>query len=160
MSINVELREVESGSDELRDEAWELKERIRAEDGVLKQRRGFFDRAYRNATVYGYRDPEADELIGFAAVRRDGYMLFLAVSPEHRDQGFGERLVARVAEDHRRVTCHARTTNEGALGFYDRLGFEIVRRIDGYYEDGGNAYYLALGSDGGLRGRLSSLLGR
>ena len=160
MSINVERLEVERGSDAFRDDAWELKEQIRRRDGVLKQRRGFFDRAYGRSTVYAYRDPDADELLGFAAVRRDGYMLFLAVSPDHRGEGLGERLVARVADDHRQVTCHARTTNDGALGFYERLGFEIVRRIDGYYEDGGDAYYLKLGDSGGLRDRLSSLLGR
>jgi ribosomal protein S18 acetylase RimI-like enzyme len=160
VSVNVERRAVDPGSDELLDAAWELKERIRRREDVLKQRRRFFDRAYERATVYVYRDPERDELIGFAATRAGGYILFLAVAPEYRGEGFGEALVARVAEDHDRVTCHARTTNEEALSFYDHLGFEVVRRIDGYYEDGGDAYYLRLGDSAGLLNRLSSLLGR
>lgn len=159
MSINVENRVIEPGDDALLEEAWALKERIRSEENVLKQRRGFFTRAYRRSTVYSYLGPD-DELIGFAATRRDGYILFLAVAPEYRGEGFGERLVAQVAEEHRRVTCHARTTNENALAFYDHLGFDIVRRIDNYYEDNGNAYFLRLGERDGLTDRLSSLLRR
>ncbi len=99
-------------------------------------------------------------MIGFAAVRRDGYILFLAVAPEFRGEGVGKRLVARVADDHQTITCHARTSNENALQFYEHLGFEIKRRIDNYYEDGGDAYYLKLGSGDGITDRLSDLMGR
>jgi len=65
-----------------------------------------------------------------------------------------------VAQEHRSVTRHARTTNTGALGFYEHLGFEVVRRIDDYYEDGGDAYYLKLGGGRVLRERLSGIVGR
>ena len=160
MSVNLEKRTVGAGDEDLIEEAWALKERIRGEEGVLKQRRGFFSRAYKRSVVHAYRDPDADELVGFAAIRSDGYILFLAVAPEYRGDGFGERLVAHAAEEHSRVTCHARTTNENALGFYRHLGFEVVRRIDGYYEDGGDAYYLRLGSSEGLADRISSILRR
>jgi ribosomal protein S18 acetylase RimI-like enzyme len=160
VSVNVERREIESGDTGLLDAAWELKESVRERDGVLKQRRRFFERAYERAVVYVYRDPERDELIGFAATRGDGYVLFLVVAPEYRGEGFGEALVARVAERHDRVTCHARTTNEEALSFYRHLGFDTVRRIDNYYEDGGDAYYLRLGDAAGLVERLSSFFRR
>ncbi|TKX51703.1 GNAT family N-acetyltransferase, partial [Halorubrum sp. SP3] len=70
-----------------------------------------------------------DRLVAFASVRRDGYILFLAVDPDHRGRGHAERLVADVAANHRSVTCHARTTNRRALGFYEHLGFEVIRRI-------------------------------
>ena len=159
VSVTVEPVVVGPGSDDLLEAAWLLKERIRAAEGVLRQQRGFFTRAYRRATTYAYVDREADQLIGFATVRRDGYILFLAVAPEHRGEGFGERLVATVAEKHRRVSCHARTTNEGALAFYRALGFERVRRIDSYYEDGGAAFYLRLG-EAGLTDRLGDLFRR
>lgn len=160
VSFNVERRVVEPGSEEYLEEAWALKERIRETEGVLKQRRGFFARAYRRSTVYCYRNPDTDELIGFATVRRDGYMLFLAVAPEHRGEGIGERLVAEVADNHDRVTCHARTSNDNALAFYESMGFEIVRRIDNYYEDRGDAYYLRLGDAASLTDRLSSIFRR
>lgn len=158
MSVNVDMRVVEPGSDERVEEAWELKERVRREDGVLKQRHGFFTDAYRRSTVRTLLANE--ELAGFAAARRDGYILFLAVAPEYRGHGFGERLVAAVADDHATVTCHARSTNESALAFYEHLGFDVERRIDGYYEDGGDAYYLKLGEAQSLADRLSEFVRR
>ncbi len=157
MSVNVDSRVVAPGSDEYVEDAWELKERIHQREGVLKQRRGFFTDAYRRATVHCSLEDE--KLVGFAAVRRDGYILFLAVAPEYRGEGIGKRLIARVAEDHNTITCHARTSNENALQFYEHLGFEIKRRIDDYYEDGGDAYYLKLG-DGGITDRISDLVRR
>jgi len=162
VSVTVDTREIGPGDDDLVDQAWELKERIRREDGVLKQRRGFFADAYRRSTVHAVVQtgpgPDGDELAGFAAVRRDGYMLFLAVAPEFRGLGYGEQLVARAAEEHATMTCHARTTNENALRFYEHLGFDVKRRIDNYYEDGGDAYYLQLGDDGGFTERLSEFI--
>ncbi|QIO23239.1 N-acetyltransferase [Haloarcula sp. JP-L23] len=157
MSVNIETRVVDRGNDEYVDDAWRLKENIREADGVLRQRRGFFRNAYRRSTVYLYLDRSSDRLVGFAAVRRDGYILFLAVNDDYRGHGFGKRLVARVAEDYGSVTCHARSTNEGALGFYKHIGFEIRRRIDNYYEDGGDAYYLKLGDDS-ITDKLSKFL--
>jgi ribosomal protein S18 acetylase RimI-like enzyme len=161
VSFNVEARTVSRGSDEYVEEAWKLKERIRQADGVLRQRRGFFENAYRRSKVYLYLSRGREtQLVGFAAVRRDGYVLFLAVDPELRGEGFGKRLIARVAEDYRSVTCHARTTNHDAVEFYEHVGFEIKRRIDNYYEDGGDAYYLKLGDDDSITERLSRLLSR
>lgn len=158
MSVNVESRVVDRGEDSFADAAWQLKERIRQEDDVLRQRRGFFRDAYRRSRVYVYLDRTSDKLIGFAAVRTDGYVLFLAVDNDYRGHGFGKRLIARVSEDFGSVTCHARTTNEDAIGFYEHLGFDVRRRIDNYYEDGGDAFYLALGDDS-IRAKLSKLLG-
>lgn len=158
MSTTVEARIDPPGEAAHVERAWELKERIRQQEGILKQRRRFFSHAYRRARVYLYFAD--DDLVGFAAARSDGYLLFLAVAPEHRGRGFGERLVADVADDADTVTCHARATNEEALGFYRHLGFEHVREITNYYEDGGDAYYLRLGDGDRLRDRISELLGR
>jgi ribosomal protein S18 acetylase RimI-like enzyme len=155
VSVTADIRSIGPGDETLVDEAWALKERIRREEGVLKQRRGFFTDAYRKAKVYALVEPgRGGPIIGFAAVRKDGYILFLAVDPDRRGEGFGRRLVAAVADEHSSVTCHARATNESALAFYRHLGFEIERRIKSYYEDCGDAYYLRLG-DGGLASKLS-----
>jgi ribosomal protein S18 acetylase RimI-like enzyme len=159
VSVTIDSRVIEPGDDEYVEAAWELKERIRRQEGVLKQRRGFFTDAYRRSRVYALVDPDYDSesIVGFAATRRDGYILFLAVNPEYRGEGFGRQLVAAVAEDHSSVTCHARANNESALGFYEHIGFEIERRVEGYYEDNGDAYYLRLG-DGGITSKLSRLM--
>jgi len=138
--------------------AWALKERIRERDGVLRQRKGFFTRAYRRARSHLLF--AGDDLVGFASARQDGYILFLAVAPEYRGEGYGRCLVADVLENHGSITCHARADNDGALGFYDHLGFEAVRTIDGYYEDGGDAVYLKLDRGDGIREKLADLLGR
>ncbi|MFB6104493.1 MAG: GNAT family N-acetyltransferase [Halobacteriaceae archaeon] len=158
MSVNVSAEVVPRGETDHVEAAWTLKERIRTAEGVLKQRRGFFTNAYRRSRVDLFL--EDDDVIAFAAARSDGYILFLAVAPEHRGEGLGERLVGRVAETCDSVSCHARTTNEDALNFYEHVGFERVRRVDRYYEDGGDAYYLRLGEEPALLDRLSSLLRR
>ncbi|ELY95471.1 GNAT family N-acetyltransferase [Natrialba taiwanensis] len=158
MSVNIDRRVVTPGNDEFVEQAWQLKEQINQQEDVLKQRRDFFTDAYRRSTVHCY--VLDNELVGFAAVRRDGYILFLAVSPARRGEGLGKRLVARVADDHETITCHARTSNENALQFYEHLGFEIKRRIDNYYEDSGDAYYLKLGSGDGIADRISDLMRR
>jgi ribosomal protein S18 acetylase RimI-like enzyme len=162
VSVTVDTLEVGPGNDDYVEQAWDLKERIRRAEGVLKQRKGFFTDAYRRSTVHAVVEsgPDGEDLAGFAAARRDGYILFLAVEPDYRGQGLGEQLVARVADDHSTVTCHARTTNENALRFYEHLGFDVKRRIDNYYEDGGDAYYLKLGDGGGLTKRLSEFVRR
>jgi ribosomal protein S18 acetylase RimI-like enzyme len=158
VSVNVEKGVDEPGVDDHVNAAWELKERIRRDEDILKQRKRFFRDAYRRSTTHLLL--EEDTLVGFASTRRDGYILFLAVHPDRRDEGYGERLVAEVAKDHRTVTCHARTTNQAALDFYEHIGFEVERRIDDYYEDGGGAYYLKLGPDDGLMEKLSGLVRR
>ncbi|WP_336343987.1 GNAT family N-acetyltransferase [Halalkalicoccus ordinarius] len=158
MSVNVDLQVVGPGDDAYLEEAWRLKEDIRIREDVLKQRRGFFTDAYRRSTVHVLL--VEDDLAGFAAVRRDGYILFLAVGSEYRGQGFGERLVEAVADEHDTVTCHARTTNEDALAFYEHLGFDIDRRIDSYYEDAGDSFYLKRGDREGIGERLSEFLHR
>ncbi|MEZ3144515.1 GNAT family N-acetyltransferase [Halobaculum sp. MBLA0143] len=165
MSVELEKRTDTPGEATHEEAAWALKERIRREDGVLKQRRGFFSDAYRRSTTHLLfergRDDRSDEpgaLVGFVSARRDGYVLFLAVSPDARGRGYGRRLVGEVAEQHRTVTCHARATNGAALDFYEAIGFDVERRITGYYEDGGDALYLKLGEQESLTERLSNLL--
>jgi ribosomal protein S18 acetylase RimI-like enzyme len=159
VSVEVETRVDGPGASVHVDEAWDLKERIRQDEGVLRQRWQFFHDAYARSTTH-LRLVD-DDLIGFASTRRDGYLLFLAVAPGARGERHGRRLVGEVAAEHGTVTCHARTTNESALRFYRHLGFEVVRRVDRYYEDGGDAYYLRLGEMEGqsLLDRLSGLFG-
>lgn len=157
MSVSVDTAVIQPGDDRYVEEAWDLKETIRRNDGVLKQRRNFFVPAYRRARTHVIRSTETDELVGFASTRSNGYLLFLAIAPSFQDMGFGRDLVAAVADEHETVTCHARVSNERALHFYDRLGFEIERRIPGYYEDGGDAYYLRLGEERTITSRVVGL---
>lgn len=157
MSTTLERRVVPPGEDDYLEAAWRLKETIREEEDLLKQRRDFFADAYRKATVHVFLADE--ELAGFAAARGDGYILFLGIHPDYRGEGLGERLIATIAEDANGVSCHARVTNRNALAFYHHLGFETVRRIEDYYEDDVDAYYLRLGDDDRLLDRIADLIG-
>lgn len=157
MSATLELRAVDAGSDTYVDAAWSLKEEIRRRDGVLKQRRRFFYQAYRRARCHLLLSSD-EGLIGFASTRSDGYLLFLAVHPDHRGVGHGGRLVSAIAAEYDSITCHARSTNTAALAFYQHLGFEIDRHITNYYEDRGDAYLLRLGDSDTLTHRLREYL--
>lgn len=160
MSTTVEARRSPTGDDAFVEEAWVLKEDIRRQFGVLKQQRRFFVSAYRQASVILIVDRTDDKLVGFAATRKGGYVLFLAVAPAYQGQGYGRDLIYRAIEDHGTLTCHARVTNEVALDFYEALGFEIVRTISGYYEDGGDAYFLQLGEAASMRSKIAKFLSR
>jgi N-acylglucosamine-6-phosphate 2-epimerase len=52
-----------------------------------------------------------------------------------RGRGYGRRLVARVEDEARRRGCvfaHVRTFSFQARGFYERLGYRVVGRLDEY----------------------------
>lgn len=144
MSIRIADPVVSPGSDRFVEEAWAIKERIRRERGVFQQEKEFFFDAYGRSRVYCYRDRDAGRLIGYAVARYDGYMLFLAVDPDYHGDGYGRMLVERLAADYDEVTCHVRATNDDAIGFYNHVGFDSVHRVNNYYEDAGDAYYLLL----------------
>lgn len=140
---SLSLTVVPEDSDNYVNQAWGLKEKIRRQQDILKQEEEFFLEAFTDVRVYCLLD-ERDELRGFAAVRDNGYILFLAVDPSLQGEGHGRELIKLVANDYPVVTCHVRTTNETAVGFYQRLGFHIARQNRNYYADGGNAHYLTL----------------
>jgi len=86
-------------------------------------------------------------LLGYVCFLRlvdDVELLRLAVEEEARRQGVGRALFERGLELHRGeglVSCHleVRSDNEGAVGFYQRLGFEEVGSRRSYYRDGCDA---------------------
>jgi ribosomal protein S18 acetylase RimI-like enzyme len=154
----VRYERVEPGDDDHLDDAWEVKESIRRDDGFLRQTWDFFSRSYTQNTCHVYLD--GDDVAGFATVRDDGYILFLGVAEGHRDDGLGRSLVERVARDHDTLTCHTREGNEAALGFYEHVGFRSKSLIESYYQDGDAAYYLVRGDEGAtsLSDRIASAL--
>lgn len=143
MSVVLRTEIVDPGNSSYVSQAWELKEEIREQEGVLRQDHWFFVDSYTEARVYCLVDDD-DTLRGFAAMRDNGYLMFLAVAPTYQGEGFGELLLREVVETYPVITCHVRVTNEDALGFYEHLGFRRVHREERYYEDGGDAYYMSV----------------
>lgn len=135
----------ETGTEFYVTQAWKIKEGIREEYGLLKQDWDFFSKSYRNSRVFCVVD--RTELLGFASIRENGYLLFLAVKKEYQGEGIGTRLMNSMKQHYQRIGCHVRTTNEKALSFYEDMGFEKRETIEGYYSDGGNAYKMELPED-------------
>lgn len=148
----------EPGDSSYIDEAWDLKERIRRDEGYLCQTWDFFSRAYTKNTTHLYLNEEVN---AFTTVRSDGYVLFLAVAPEHRQEGLGRTLIRHIEEDHDHVACHARESNQNAIDFYRHMGFEVDRHIESYYQNGDSAYYLTKNnpSDTSFTSKLTDVIG-
>ncbi|MEK7409667.1 MAG: ribosomal protein S18-alanine N-acetyltransferase [Acidobacteriota bacterium] len=66
----------------------------------------------------------------------------IAVDPACRRMGLGKALMARTLQDlerrgARRVGLMVRSSDAAAISFYRGFGFRPVRRVAGYYGDGG-----------------------
>jgi ribosomal-protein-alanine N-acetyltransferase len=69
----------------------------------------------------------------------------VAVTPAQRGQGVAAALLKRVIRSLRQrgfktVSLNVRPENREAILLYQKLGFQRVRRVSGYYEDGGPAW--------------------
>ena len=71
-----------------------------------------------------------------------GHVKNLAVHPDRRGEGVGSALLAEslaVMAEAESVKLEVRESNDGARSLYRRFGFESLRRVEGYYEDGEDA---------------------
>jgi [ribosomal protein S18]-alanine N-acetyltransferase len=69
----------------------------------------------------------------------------IAVTPAARGRGVGMALLKRSLALLRRrgfgtVSLDVRLENKAAIALYRKLGFQRVRRVNGYYEDGAAAW--------------------
>lgn len=61
-------------------------------------------------------------------------ILNLAVDSSRRREGIGRRLIAHLVKAHPgEAFLEVRESNEGALRFYQAMGFEVISRRKGYY---------------------------
>lgn len=79
---------------------------------------------------------------GMWVIAPEAHITTLAVAPEHRRRGIGERLLSALleaAEDMgaARVTLEVRESNAAARALYHKYGFEAVAYMRGYYPDTG-----------------------
>ena len=76
--------------------------------------------------------------IGSQSVLGEADMMNLAVSPDYRRQGIGQKLVERLICDLKERGTHilvleVRASNESAISLYQKLGFVQVGRRPNYY---------------------------
>ena len=67
------------------------------------------------------------------------HLNLLAVAPEHRRQGLGRQLIhwltaTAIEAGVFRINLELRTHNESAKKFYERLGFDQLGVVQGYYQ--------------------------
>jgi len=67
------------------------------------------------------------------------HLNLLAVAPEHRRQGLGSQMMewltsTAIEVGVFRINLEVRTQNDAARGFYQRLGFDQLGVVQGYYQ--------------------------
>lgn len=91
---------------------------------------------------------------GFSHLRRlglarKGHVVSIAVKGDHRGKGVGTILL-RTAQDEmlkkssNECYLEVRVSNEGAIALYQRLGYKVSGRLEGYYKDGEAALVMAI----------------
>ena len=135
---------------------------------IVRIERQTFDRPWDHATFESFldspgflvlEDPEGtdlgEEIAGYVVSEtvelrgnRFGHVKDLAVKPALQGAGRGRRLLEgamRLLAGYgvTRVRLEVRPSNERALALYERAGFEVLARHDGYYPDGEDALLMA-----------------
>jgi ribosomal-protein-alanine N-acetyltransferase len=73
---------------------------------------------------------------------RKGHVISVAVLPEYRKRGVGSALMKEVLQamstHYEAESCYleVRASNTSAINLYKKAGFEVERKIRGYYSDG------------------------
>ncbi len=91
---------------------------------------------------------KGSEIVGFCIVHREraameefGYLVTIDVAKKFREQGIGERLLTAAEEWVRGwkgsgMLLHVFTENHTALRFYERMRYEKVESLQGFYGPG------------------------
>lgn len=90
------------------------------------------------------------EVAGYIVARQvnySGHVLAVAVDPRYRRTGIGRKLVESVIKKlgergAKYMWLEVRASNSAAIKFYEKLGFEKKKFIEGYYSDGEAAVIL------------------
>jgi ribosomal-protein-alanine N-acetyltransferase len=104
-------------------------------------------------------DHSAESVLGYVVAnlvpnhgRPFGHVKDIAVHPDHRGEGVGRELLERalhVLDIHgaESVKLEVRASNEPALALYREFGFEFLRTVSRYYDDGEDALILVVDLD-------------
>ncbi|GAB7095665.1 ribosomal protein S18-alanine N-acetyltransferase [Halolamina litorea] len=101
--------------------------------------------ATEDGAVVGYAIADVTTSAG----RDLGHLKDIAVHPTAQGRGIGRALLRRVllsmaVAGASVVKLEVRESNDIAQSLYDDVGFERVRRVPGYYDDGEDAYVMVL----------------
>jgi len=87
------------------------------------------------------------KILGYAIgeVQKDcGKIISIAVHPAWRKKGIGKKLANFLIEHFKKenlkkISLHVRKNNLAAISFYQNLGFQILKTIKNYYQNGDDA---------------------
>ena len=94
----------------------------------------------RHVFLVAERGDEVLGYVGLMHVLDEGYISNVAVSPDCRRQGIGAALIAELTRRAGRLelaflTLEARASNAPAIRLYEKMGFRMVGRRPGYYQN-------------------------
>ena len=111
--------------------------------------------------VYEDEGRNAHEIVGYVIFYPGGHIVSIAVHPAYRRRGLGTRLVEEVLKRTKgRAIVEVRESNEVAIRFYKRLGFELRTIIPKYYGDEDALVMVRRGMDTGRKWKLIEKLKR
>ena len=93
------------------------------------------------------------EIIGyiFAVLRtkREGHVISIAIRPDFRKKGVGLNLIKEIIKilkvnKANKLILEVNIANQGAINFYEKLGFNMTKTIEKYYDNREDAYEMEL----------------
>jgi len=112
-----------------------------------KQSESFFPQPVARLFGRGEKDPSLLGYGGFWMIAARAHISTLALRPDWRGRSLGELLLASLCDRALRLDAHVinlevRVRNAVARELYEKYGFEIVKRHEGYYSDNGEDAYI------------------
>ena len=113
-------------------------------------RRSQFKKIFKENTEGFFVAEISGKVVGYVVGSisdRTGELDSLAVDPHYRGHRIGKKLVELIVDGWRergikRCLLRVRTTNDSAIEFYKRLGFQVVKTVKSYYDDDVEAYVM------------------
>jgi ribosomal-protein-alanine N-acetyltransferase len=102
-------------------------------------------------TTLSYRVASpSEQIVGFIFVMTQqgtGHITTIGVAPEHRRRGLAQKMLEHAEEALLRreiatVSLEVRVSNIAAQSLYRGLGYTIVQRLSGYYNNGEDAFLM------------------
>ena len=93
----------------------------------------------RNFPTYTNSKPNLIALGCFWAILEEAHITLLAVHPDYQNQGIGQILLINLLKKAwlwglERATLEVRETNQVALSLYQKFGFQVAGKRQGYYQ--------------------------
>jgi ribosomal-protein-alanine N-acetyltransferase len=84
---------------------------------------------------------------GLGGLIRKGHVVSIAVLPQGRRKGIAQALMTKAMKGmsyYKAKLCYleVRVTNDPGVTLYKKIGFEVNRKLKGYYSDGEDAYVM------------------